>query len=58
MLTKYEWEQEQYLFYDVMPDWWWSKLNRHKAYKNYLEEYGKWQEKRKVGWGSTTIDME
>ena len=58
MLTKYEWEQKQHLFYDVMPDWWWSDLNRHEAYKNYVEEYGKWEEKRKAGWGSTSIDME
>ena len=58
MLTKYEWEQKQHLFYDVMPSWWWSDLNRHEAYKNYVEEERKWEEKRKAGWGSTTIDME
>jgi len=58
MLTKYEWEQEQRLRYDVMPSWWWSALNRHEAYKNYVEEEEKWEEKRKAGWGSATVDME
>ena len=58
MLTKYEWEQKQHLFYDVMRSWGGSDLNRHKAYKNYVEKEGKWEAKRKAGWGSTTIDME
>ena len=58
MLTKTEWEQEQRLRYDVMPSWWWSDLNRHEAYKNYVEEEEKWEAKRKAGWGSNTVDME
>ena len=59
MLTQYEWEQEQYLFYDVMPDWWWNPINRIGQYESYVRGVDKWQEeKRRVGWGSTTIDME
>jgi hypothetical protein len=35
------------LRYDVMPSWWWSVLNRHEAYKNYVEEEEKWEEKER-----------
>ena len=58
MLTKYEWQQEQRLRYEVKQSWCCSVLNRHEAYKNNVEEDEKWEEKRKAGWGSTTVDME
>jgi hypothetical protein len=36
MLTRYEWEQREYNFYDIMPDWWWNPLNRIEKYEAYV----------------------
>jgi len=47
MLTKYEWEQEQYLFYDVMPDWWWNPINRIDQYESYVRGVDKWHEEKR-----------
>jgi hypothetical protein len=39
MLTRYEWEQREYNFYDTMPDWWWKPLNRIKQYEAYVRGF-------------------
>ncbi len=47
MLTKYEWEQKQRLFYDTMPDWWWNPINRKDQYEAYVRGVDKWHEEKR-----------
>jgi hypothetical protein len=47
MLTKYEWEQKQRLFYDTMPDWWWNPINRIEQYESYVRGVDKWHEEKR-----------
>jgi|TARA_R110000851_G_scaffold215209_1_gene367954 hypothetical protein len=47
MLTQYEWEQKQHLFYDVMPNWWWNPINRIEQYESYVRGVDKWHEEKR-----------
>lgn len=54
MKSFYQWQQEMFCRYDIMPSWWWQHGEQEKAYEEYVKVYKMIEEEAK--WHSPKVD--